>query len=60
MEEAYYYNNAYSDFVMMRILSHESKRSRSFFFRSNQKGKRRILCVRCGVWAYMRKTCCGN
>ena len=23
LEEAYYYNNEYSDFVMMRILSHE-------------------------------------
>ena len=26
LEEAYYYNNAYSDFVMMRILSHEWKK----------------------------------
>ena len=25
LEEAYYYNNEYSDFVMMRILSHEWK-----------------------------------
>ena len=23
LEEAYYYNNEYSDFIMMRILSHE-------------------------------------
>ena len=25
LEEAYYYNNEYSDFIMMRILSHEWK-----------------------------------
>ena len=28
LEEAYYYNNEYSDFVMMRLLSHEWKQKK--------------------------------